>query len=198
LIKRGEQSGTFVWKSDGRQVDKHARLIGLSPQLTTEIYDFVVHNGLMDAFRDVLYSDDSHRGSRKSRILNVIKANGKWAVTSPGNGSNWSNSDLHWFDVVDEAALEETLQVLKRGGFDTVLDAIGSECKNDSLMIAAMGFIVVSHSKDARRHADDSGVQGRFLDILFPLVLLESDASQLFIGDEKDAKRMAPLQLHKE
>lgn len=98
---------------------------------------------------------------------------------------------------MDEAAFEETLQVLKRGGFDTVLDAIGSEFKNDSLMITAMGFIVVSHSKDARRHADDSGVQGRFLDILFPLVLLESDASQLFIGDEKDAKRMAPYNFTK-
>jgi hypothetical protein len=42
----------------------------------------------MEAFRDVLYSDDSQRGSWESQILNGFEAKGKWAVTSPGNDSN--------------------------------------------------------------------------------------------------------------
>jgi len=82
-----------------------------------------------------------------------------------------------------------------------VLDAIGSEFKSDAaLMIAGMRFIVVSHSKDARRHADDpGGLQDRFFDMLFPLVLHENDASQLCLGNEVTGFQMnAPLQLHKQ
>lgn len=86
---------------------------------------------------------------------------------------------------MDKAVFEEMMQVLRRGGFDTELGSIGSEFKSEPLMIAGMGFIVVSHSKDPRRHANDPGViQDHFFDMLFPLVLPENDASQLFIGDE--------------
>jgi hypothetical protein len=64
LMKPGEVA-PFVWKSDGKQVDKCARQIGRPYQLTTEIHSFVVQTGLMEAFRDVLYSDDSQRGSHE-------------------------------------------------------------------------------------------------------------------------------------
>jgi len=65
-------------------------------------------------------------------------------------------------------------------------------------VIAGMGFIVVSHSKDARRHADNPDVlQDHFFVIRFPLVLPENDAWQLFIGDEQDFKRMAPYNFTK-
>jgi len=43
----------FVWNDDNtksKQVDPHARLIGLPAQRTTELYDFTVASGLMDAF----------------------------------------------------------------------------------------------------------------------------------------------------
>jgi hypothetical protein len=47
-MKPGEVA-PFVWKSDGKHVDKYARQIGLPYQLTTEIHSFVVQTGLMDA-----------------------------------------------------------------------------------------------------------------------------------------------------
>jgi hypothetical protein len=102
---------------------------------------------------------------------------------------------LHWFDGIDEAAFEETLQVLRRGDFDTVLQAIGNEFNCEGLMFAGMGFIAVSHSKGACRHADDPGVRDRFFDMLFPLVLPENDASQLFLVDDKDEESRCALQL---
>jgi hypothetical protein len=68
-------------------VDKYAGLFGFPYQLTTEIHSFVIQTGLMDAFWDVIYSDDSQRGSCESQLLNGLEARGTWAVTTPGNDS---------------------------------------------------------------------------------------------------------------
>ena len=192
-LEPGELS-KFIWKNDGKQVDTYARLVGLPPQLTTEIYDFCQRSGLMDAFWSIYYDGNEAMGARSSHILD-LKGNskGKWAVTSPREWSNWRNSNMHWFDVIDEEAYEETLQVLKRGGFDTVLNAIGTEFKSEGLMIAAMGFIVVSHAKGGGKHGDDPGVGDKFFDLLFPLVIPEHGAAQLYIGDERDDRRLAPI-----
>lgn len=59
-----------------------------------------------------------------SQILEGLKTQGQWAVTSSGQFSNWKDSNLHWIDAIDEAAFEETLQVFKRGRFDIVLDGL--------------------------------------------------------------------------
>jgi hypothetical protein len=89
LMNEGEVM-PFVWKSSGKQVDKYARLIGLPPQLTAEIYDFTLQSGLFDAFRHEIYSNVSQQASKHSRILQGLKTKGQWAVDiSWTESSNW-------------------------------------------------------------------------------------------------------------
>lgn len=46
-----DEVNPFVWKSNGKQVDKCARLIGLPEELTEEQYYFAEKSGLLNVFR---------------------------------------------------------------------------------------------------------------------------------------------------
>ena len=41
---------------------------------------------------------------------------------------------MHWFDIADEAAHEDSLRALAKGGFDEVLNAIGTYLGSDHLV----------------------------------------------------------------
>jgi len=182
----------LLWKEDGSKVDNYARLVGLSPQLTADILSFCEKSGLLETFWDVSYEDGPIMEGQSSEFISLKGGyKGKWAYTSPGSDSNWPDSNLRWFDIADEMAFEEALQVLKHAGFDTVLDAIGKEFKSDGLMIAGFGFIVVSHTTDGDVHADNPAAKDKIFTFLFPLILPEHEKAELCLGDE-DEKRIAP------
>lgn len=150
----------------------------------------------MDAFWRVSYETHTEQTKfgHSSDMLDLQgDYKGNWAVTSPGKDSNWKNSNMHWFDVIDEESREETLQVLRRGGFDTVLNAIGKEFSSDGLVVVGMGFIVTSHCTGAVQHVDDPYVGDHFFDLLFPLGLPKNEKAQLYIADETNDRRSAPV-----
>jgi hypothetical protein len=146
----------------------------------------------MEVFRTLAYDDPVPQG--ESRLLE-LKGGRSWTATSPQGDGNWQNSNLHWVDVADEENFEESMKVLKRGGFDKILEAIGSDFESDGLMIAGMGFILLSHSNGSDLHRDNPGGGKDFFDLLFPLILPEDDVSQLYIGDDISQDRAAPLNL---
>ena len=51
---------------------------------------------------------------------------------------------MHWFDIADEAAHEDSLRALAAGGFDEVLDAIGRHFGLDHLVTFSIGLLAVS------------------------------------------------------
>lgn len=180
----------FVWKEDEKIADEHGRLIGMPPELTQEIYKFCEESGLLEQFWHLAYNDSMDFD--KSKIL-PLKGGRKWTATTPEITGNWRKSDIHWIDALDEENFEETLQVLSRGNFDTVLDAIGRDFQSDGLMVAGMGFIMTSYNSKAYIHADLDDSGGFWWDLLFPLILPKHYKATLTIGDDEDDERRDDL-----
>ena len=55
-----------------------------------------------------------------------------------------TKSDMHWFDAADEASHEDSLRALAKGGFDEVLNAIGTYLGLDHLVTFSIGLLAVT------------------------------------------------------
>ncbi len=53
-------------------------------------------------------------------------------------------SDMHWFDIADEAAHEDSIRALAKGGYDEVLAAIGEYLGLDHLVTFSIGLLAVT------------------------------------------------------
>lgn len=51
---------------------------------------------------------------------------------------------MHWFDIADEAAHEDSLRALAEGGFDEVLNAIGTHLGLNHLVTFSIGLLAVT------------------------------------------------------
>ena len=64
---------------------------------------------------------------------------------------------MHWFDAADEASHEDSLRALAKGGFDEVLNAIGTYLGLDHLTTFSIGLLAVTKA--------DKGVSQYFLKV---------------------------------
>lgn len=80
-----------------------------------------------------------------------------------------TQSDMHWFDVADEAAHEESLRVLAKGGFDQVLKAIGTSLGLDHLVSFGIGILAVTKAEKGYVHVDFSNSKNRAFNFLINL-----------------------------
>ena len=184
----------IIWKKDLKQMDPYGRLIGLPPKLTRELQKFCVKSGLMEQFSKLAYGSDK-MGPFQSKYLQ-LNGGRKWIATTPEHKSNWKNSDLTWIDSADEQNFEEALSVLRKGDFDVVLRSIGKEFDSEGLMIAGIGFILMTHTQTGHIHADLSDAGKHWLDLLFPLVLPKRPhRATLRLGDDEDDDRDATIPL---
>jgi hypothetical protein len=91
------------------------------------------------------------------------KRNITWNVERPAK--KWK-SDMHWFNVADELAHEDALRALSKGGFDSVLQAIGEQFNLDTLHVDSVGFVAVTHCERGFIHTDWEEVDGRAFNFL--------------------------------
>ena len=124
----------IVWRSDNKRADTYGRLVGLPPKLTQEIRLFCDESGLLDLFWSLAYSGEPVIPDHS--VIHTLRGGRKWASMTTASDAHWHGSNMHWLDAADEENYEETLKVLERGGFDTVLDAIGKEFNSTGLMVA--------------------------------------------------------------
>jgi len=101
-----------------------------------------------------------------------------WAVTTHDEDSSMTNSNLRWFDPVDDEGLEETLQALERGGVDTVLEAVRRILKLGRLKIFDVGFCVVTHSSDEYIIPVHSEDKEDIFNLIIPLFRAENKSSE--------------------
>jgi len=168
----------FVWKDSNIQADQYGRFLGLPPQLTERITDYVKEKGLMDLFWKLTYEEHQDHGT------SVLY--GDWISTRPEYNAHWKNSDMHWIDVANERAYEETLQLLREGDFDTVLQAIGREYGSQGLYMGGLGFIIASHVPAGGMHQDmPRAKRGDMFDLLFPILVPDlPDVAYLKVGND--------------
>ena len=76
---------------------------------------------------------------------------------------------MHWFDVADEAAHEESLRVLAKGGFEQVLQAAGKALGLDHLVSFGIGILAVTKADKGYVHVDFSNSKKRAFNFLINL-----------------------------
>lgn len=181
------------WASSGNQVDKHARVVSLPPLLTDEIQNFCVDIGLDKLFQWAAHSDTLDIDHTLITGPNDLKEGHKWAVTRAGEDT--SSSNLHWLDAIDETSYEATVDVLKRGNFDYVLNAIAAEFKPWGYMFAGLGFMVGTHSEASLIHQSNSDAGKNVLKLVFPIHMPKGNMAQMYVGND-DEKKVAPYALN--
>jgi len=88
---------------------------------------------MMDLARNLLYeAEPIEEGEHKLFKLND---GNEWSAMIQGS---W-DTDMIWLDPANEECFESLLTVLRKGGFDTVLDKVGKAFDLNSLMIQGIG-----------------------------------------------------------
>lgn len=178
-LEPGEMA-PVVWRDDGKRQDKEGYMIGLPPELTEEINKYCEEAGLLELSRKLLYDDPVSPGENR---LYKLKDGTNWGAMGP---TQWKKGDLTWIDSADEETYEKTLEILGRGGFDQVLDAIGKKFNLDGLMIHGVGLIVVSHFPEKALHYDLDNTDHSFFNVIFPLQTPSHGDARLKLGDDQD------------
>ncbi|KAL7546267.1 hypothetical protein ACHAWF_009602 [Thalassiosira exigua] len=184
------------FENDGSVVQSYAARVGLPLALVPTIVEYAKEMGLYDIMENMLYDDplppdgsrwlsfqspyqkESARGGQLARNLT-------WSVGRPAK--MWK-SDMHWFDTADERAHEDALRALARGGFDTVLQAIGEAFDLDSLHVDSVGFVAVTNCDRGYVHTDWDLVDGRAFNFLVGIESPEGAGPELVVEGDRSRK----------
>lgn len=109
------------------------------------------------------------------------KRNITWNVERPAK--KWK-SDMHWFNVADELAHEDALRALSKGGFDSVLQAIGEQFNLDTLHVDSVGFVAVTHCERGFIHTDWEEVDGRAFNFLVGIQSPDDAGPELVVEND--------------
>ncbi len=100
---------------------------------------------------------------------------------------------MHWISPSHERIHEEYLQVLARGNFDLVLDAIGTHLGLEGLVAYHLTFIGVSYSEKGYIHRDTHHTGGSVYNVIIPLILEDDAPPELAMTDEHEEGRQGAL-----
>lgn len=183
-LEPGQMERLF-WRATKQPVDREAYVIGLPPQLLKEFQEYVERDGMMEIARTLLY-DTEPFGNEDHRLYRMDDGM-NWAAKGP----RWEGTDAIWFDPADEESFESLLSVLRRGGFDAVMDTIGKKFELEGLMVQGIGAMFLSHFDYepglTHIHTDMIGAEGTFYNVLIPVHTPESGYS-MYVQDKPDAK----------
>ena len=177
----------YEW-ANGDAYDGASAVIGIPPQLIPTLTDYVKGLGIWDIMVDTIKNDPMPPDS--VRFYNVTSPLGDgdrtftWSAKRPDNFYG-SDSDMHWFDVADEASHEDGLRALAKGGFDEVLNAIGTFLGLDNLVSFSIGLLAVTKSEKGYIHVDFAGSGKKAFNFLIPLQS-PSDHPELTVIEEDD------------
>lgn len=180
------------WASNGKQVDENARLVGLPQRLTDEIQKFCIEIGLIDVFQWAAQSGSLGIGDTIITGPDDLKDGHKWAITR--DGEDTTSSNLHLLEIIDESNFEATVDVLRRGDFDYVLNTIAADFKPWGYMFAGLSFTIATHSEASLIHQRNPDAGKDSLNLIFPIHLPEENIAKMYVGNYEE-KKAAPLDL---
>jgi hypothetical protein len=171
---------------EGKTLSRNAFRVGIPEELIHELRLYANTMGITDYYRGLVIDDNPLRpGTEQEMNFGVGKH--KWLVQRPM--SHWS-SNMHWASPADESAHDDYLKVLSSGGFDQVLENIGSYFGLRSLSAYHLSFIGVSHCEKGFIHADVNGSGRKAFNLIIPLMLESDTGPELeILGDEETSVR---------
>ena len=156
-------------------------VIGFPPELHQEFLAYVAKSGMMQVAHKILYQEEALVPG-EHRIYNLDDGH-TWGAMIQGS---W-NTDMVWLDPADEECFESLLSILRRGGFDKVLDAVGKAFDLEGLMIQGVGAIFLSQYQFSdNMHIDIPGSKGSFYNIIVPVHIPVNDTAGFYVSDAED------------
>lgn len=182
----------IVWRDDILKVTApYAFQIGVPPELTVELLNYSNRIGLTNVMRELVGPSPIEAvDSGSAHEFRKLDDGNEWYVQRPS--TKW-RSNMHWISPSDERTHEEYLQVLARGNFDSVLDAIGTYLGLEGLVAYHLTFIGVSHSEKGYMHRDTHHTGGSVYNVIIPLILEDDASPELAMTDEDDETRYGTL-----
>jgi hypothetical protein len=167
----------ITWKHNGKPITRNALYVGLPPNFNAYMYDFAEKMGVMEIFRSVLRGRPNTIGTHRY----VDLKEGQYYVQRP----HW-NSNMHWIIPNDEVARKSYLKALGKGGFDTILDSIGTSFGMERLTCFHNTFLGISVSDDSVIHSDFYETQRRSFDFLLPIIMANSSNPEFHLQSLDD------------
>jgi hypothetical protein len=186
----------IIWREDYTPIDGNkgeSFVIGFPPELHEEFTDYVKNSGMMKLAHSILYKEKSF--DKDEQRIYTLDDGEKWTAMIQGT---WSNTDMVWLDPGDESCYESLLGVLRRGGFDKVLDSIGKTFDLNGLMLQGIGAIFLSQNENGDDNANDNmyydldGSRGSFYKIIIPVHIPAGDIAKFMLSDYKDYDKNGP------
>lgn len=184
LIPRHLDVGEMVpvrWRENLQPVDGsegETFVVGFPPELHDEFAAYVEKSGMMDVARKILYDEEALR-PEEHRIYTLDDGH-KWGAMIQGE---W-NTDMVWLDPADEECFESLLSILRRGGFDKVLERIGETFDLQGLMVQGIGAIFLTeYEKSDNMHVDIEGSKGSFYNVIMPVHIPEKEGAKFYISN---------------
>lgn len=161
--------------------DGETFVVGFPPELHQEFLAYVKNNGMMKVAHQILYQEEKLQ--KQEQRLYTLDDQMKWTAMVQGS---WK-TDMVWLDPGDETTFESLLGVLRRGGFDKVLEAVGKTFDLDSLMIQGVGAIFLSKYDNPNNiHIDIEGSRGSFYNIIVPVHIPVGHDAIFLLSDKGD------------
>jgi len=129
-LEPGQIEPLYFRDTRERIKDDEAFVVGLPPQLLKEFTNYMDRNGMLEKAKEMLYGEDSKKKKKKGKddgekehSLEILKDGQNWGIMRP----HWEGMDMVWIDPADEECFESMVDVLRKGDFDIVLDAIAKQ-----------------------------------------------------------------------
>lgn len=180
---------------DGQILSKNAFRLGLPPQLVTDLRSYADDMGITDFYRNLVVGGKPYYPGQQGTVAfsrnDDEQTSTTWLVQRPK--SHW-RSNMHWTSPANEEAHDDYLRVLSAGGFDGVLEKIGTYFGLEHLSAYHLSFIGVSHCEKGYIHADVNESGRKAFNIIIPLLLYSSaddhDNPELeILSDDETATR---------
>ena len=183
---------------DGVPITKNAYIIDLPKNLLTELRAYADRMGITDMYHGlVMDGQPLPQGGERP-----VKFNGyNWMIQRPK--SHWK-SNMHWTSPADEDAHDDYLRVLSDGGFDEVLQKVGSYFDLDALSAYHLSFIGVSHCQKGFVHADVNNSGRKAFNMIIPLHLQQDEGGELMekhpeleiVSDDETVTKLYKYEYH--
>ena len=184
---------------NGTKLAKYAYRQGLPPPLTRELRNLMTNEDEMYDYSGIQRSGNDKSNSiyemfRVLLTMQSLEPGETLKVTDDSNGNQWNiqrprshwANNMHWIAPANEVALNAYHDALRRGGFDQVLEELGTTFNLKNLGIHHMFFVGVSNASTSYTHIDFDDTDGKGFTMLIPLRLPSTHGDDCELGFQND------------
>jgi hypothetical protein len=174
-LEPGEVS-QMVWAHNGKPVCKNCYLVGLPSGFSKQMLEFSAERGITKLYEKLLYN-------------NILKAD-EWVVFDTALEEEWYAQrymnrawrfNMHYVSPWNKNAPTSFLRALGTGGFDTVLDGMGTNFGLDHMSFFFLGLMGVSEADDSFTHTDVYATGEKGFNMIWPIVIVNGTKPELDI-----------------